>query len=326
MLSTDTFFVFYRLHSMQQPKRDFIGYGAQGFDPKWPSGKKLAVQFVINYEEGGENCILDGDKGSEWLLSDIVGASSYAGQRHMNMESLYEYGSRAGFWRLYRAFNDFHIPVTVYAVGLALEKNPQAGKAMVDAGWEVASHGYRWIDYQNVDEKTEKEHIRKTIEIHEKILGQRPVGIYQGKPNSNTRRLVIEEGGFLYDADAYNDDLPYWNLEYGRPHLVIPYTLCNNDMKFVSFQGFNSAEQFFTYLKDTFDVLLHEGRTGQAKMMSIGLHCRIVAHPGRMAGLLRFLKYIQQFQEEIWICKREEIARHWYQNHYPTGYPRPAKL
>jgi putative urate catabolism protein len=300
-----------------QPPRDLIGYGRHGFDPKWPGGKKLAVQFVINYEEGGENCVLDGDKGSEHLLSDIVGATSYVGQRHVNMESLYEYGSRAGFWRLHRIFTERKLPVTVYAVGLALEKNPDAGRAMVEAGWEVASHGYRWIDYQNVDEATEREHIRKTIAIHERVVGKRPVGIYQGKPNANTRRLVVEEGGFLYDADAYNDDLPYWNHDYGRPHLVVPYTLTNNDMKFVSFQGFNSGDQFFTYLKDAFDVLLDEGRAGHAKMMSIGLHCRVVGHPGRVAALVRFLDYIQKFQEEIWVCRREDIAHHWYKEHFP---------
>ncbi|GAB9463613.1 Urate catabolism protein [Globisporangium polare] len=302
-------------------ERDLIGYGRAGFDPKWPGGKKLALQFVINYEEGGENCILNGDEASENLLSDIVGASPYVGQRNVNMESLYEYGSRVGFWRLHRAFTQRKIPVTVYAVGLALEKNPDAGKAMVEAGWEVASHGYRWIDYQNVDEATEREHIRKTIEVHEKVIGKRPVGIYQGKPNVNTRKLVVEEGGFLYDSDAYNDDLPYWNYAFGRPHLVIPYTLNNNDMKFVSFQGFNSGDQFFTYLKDAFDVLLAEGRGGQPKMMSVGLHCRVVAHPGRIAALLRFLDYVQSFSD-VWICKREDIARHWYKTHYPPVGPK----
>ncbi|KAG3204377.1 hypothetical protein PC128_g1953 [Phytophthora cactorum] len=296
--------------------RDLVGYGARSFDPKWPGGKKLALQFVLNYEEGGENCLLNGDSASEHLLSDIVGAVPYVGQRHMNMESLYEYGSRAGFWRLHRAFTERQMPLTVYAVGLALEKNPEAAQAMKDAGWEVASHGYRWIDYQNVDEATEREHIRKTVTIHEKMLGIRPVGIYQGKPNVNTRRLVVEEGGFLYDADAYNDDLPYWNTQFGRPHLVIPYTLNNNDMKFVSAQGFNSGDQFFTYLKDAFDVLLAEGRAGQPKMMSVGLHCRVVGHPGRIAALLRFLDYVQSC-EDVWICTREDIARHWYKNHYP---------
>lgn len=213
----------------------------------------------------------------------------------------------------------------MYAVGLALEKNPEAGRAMVEAGWEVASHGYRWIDYQNVDEATEREHIRKTIEVHEKVIGKRPVGIYQGKPNATTRKLVVEEAGFLYDSDAYNDDLPYWNLDFGRPHLVIPYTLTNNDMKFVSFQGFNSGDQFFTYLKDAFDVLLAEGRAGRPKMMSVGLHCRVVGHPGRIAALLRFLDYVRSFSD-VWVCKREEIARHWYKTHYPATVVGGAKL
>ncbi|RMX66093.1 hypothetical protein DD238_001163 [Peronospora effusa] len=298
--------------------RDFVGYGRHGFDPKWPDDKKLALQFVLNYEEGGENCVLNGDAASEHLVSDIVGAVPYLNERHLNMESLYEYGSRAGFWRLYRVFTTRKLPLTVYAVGLALEKNPEAAKAMKDAGWEVASHGYRWIDYQNVNEVTERDHLWKTLAVHEKLLGARPVGIYQGKPNVKTRQLVVEEGGFLYDADAYNDDLPYWNTHFGRPHLVIPYTLNNNDMKFVAAQGFNCSDQFFTYLKDAFDILLEEGRAGQPKMMSVGLHCRIVGHPGRIAGLLRFLDYVQSFQD-IWICKREDIAHHWYRTHYPNN-------
>lgn len=211
----------------------------------------------------------------------------------------------------------------MYAVGMALEKNPEAAHAMKDAGWEVASHGYRWIDYQNVDEATEREHIRKTVAVHERLLGESPVGIYQGKPNVNTRRLVVENGGFLYDADAYNDDLPYWNTQFGRPHLVIPYTLNNNDMKFVSMQGFNCGDQFYTYLTDAVDVLLDEGRAGAPKMMSIGLHCRVVAHPGRFAALLRFLDYLESLQDEIWICTREQIARHWYAHHYPKNAPPP---
>ncbi|CEG46491.1 urate catabolism protein [Plasmopara halstedii] len=296
--------------------RDLVGYGANGLDPKWPNGKKLALQFVLNYEEGGENCILNGDVSSEHLLSDIVGALPYMGQRHMNMESLYEYGSRAGFWRLHHAFTVRRIPLTVYAVGRALEQNPEVAQAMKDAKWEVASHGYRWIDYQSVDEATEREHIRKTVAVHEKLLGKRPIGFYQGKPNVNTRRLVVEEGGFLYDSDAYNDDLPYWNTEFGRPHLVIPYTLTNNDMKFVSLHGFNSGDQFYTHLKDSFDVLLAEGIAGRPKMMSVGLHCRIVGHPGRFAALIRFLDAVQSVQD-VWICTREDIAHHWYNTHYP---------
>lgn len=298
--------------------RDFVGYGTHGLDHKWPGGKKLALQFVLNYEEGGENCLLNGDASSENLLSDLVGAVPYMGQRHMNMESLYEYGSRVGFWRLHRAFLARQMPLTVFAVGLALEKNPHVAQAMKHAKWEVASHGYRWIDFQNIDEATEREHMRKTVAVHEKLLGKRPVGFYQGKPNVNTRRLVVEEGGFLYDSDAYNDDLPYWNTQFGRPLLVIPYTLTNNDMKFVSFQGFNIGDHFFTYLKDAFDVLLAEGIAGQPKMMSVGLHCRVVGHPGRFTALVRFLDYVQSF-DNVWICKREDIARHWYKNHYPQN-------
>ncbi|CAI5737008.1 unnamed protein product [Hyaloperonospora brassicae] len=302
--------------------RDFVGYGARGADPKWPGGQKLALQFVLNYEEGGERCVLHGDEASEHLLSDIVGATPYVGQRHLNMESLYEYGSRAGFWRLHRAFTERRVPLTVFAVGRALEENPQAALAMKDAGWEVASHGYRWIDYQLVDEQTERDHIRQTVAIHEQLVGTRPVGIYQGKPNVNTRQLVVDEGGFLYDADAYNDDLPYWDTRCGRPHLVIPYALDTNDMKFVSAQGFNAGDQFFTYLKDAFDVLLQEGRAGQPKMMSVGLHCRVVGRPGRIAALLRFLDYVLSFPD-VWICTREDIARHWYATHYPHDAARP---
>ncbi|MEM9266276.1 MAG: polysaccharide deacetylase family protein, partial [Cyanobacteria bacterium P01_F01_bin.13] len=234
--------------------RDLIGYGQNPPHPQWPNNARLALQFVINYEEGGENCILHGDPASEAFLSETVGAVPLPGVRNINMESMYEYGSRAGFWRLHRLFTQRNLPVTVYAVAMALERNPAAGKAMVEAGWEVASHGYRWIDYQYVGEDTEREHIRKAIEIHTQVTGSRPLGFYQGRLSPNTRRLVVEEGGFLYDADSYADDLPYWNVEYGRPHLVIPYTLDNNDMRFATYQGFNSGDQFFTYLKDAFDV------------------------------------------------------------------------
>ncbi|OQR83829.1 chitin deacetylase [Achlya hypogyna] len=267
------------------PPRHLVGYGRAGVDPKWPGGAKLALQFVINYEEGGENCILEGDSGSEHLLSDIVGAASYPGARHMNMESLYEYGSRAGFWRLHRIFTARRLPVTVFAVGRALELHPEAAAAMVEANWEVCSHGYRWIDYQNVDEATERAHIAATVQAHMNVVGKRPVGIYQGKPNERTRRLVVEEGGFLYDADAYNDDLPYWTHYFGRPHLVVPYTLSNNDMKFVSPGGFANGDQFFAALKDAFDTLLAEGRGGAPKMMSVGLHCRIARASSRFARL-----------------------------------------
>lgn len=293
-------------------KRDVVGYADHPPHPKWPNNARVAVQFVINYEEGGENCILHGDKASEHLLSEIVGAQPYPGVRHMNMESLYDYGSRAGFWRLHRLFTERNIPATVYAVGMALERNPAAAKAMAKAGWEVASHGYRWIDYQYVDEATEREHIRKTVQVHERLLGERPLGIYQGKPNENTRRLVVEEGGFLYDSDSYADDLPFWNYEFGRPHLIVPYTLDINDMRFA--QGME-CEKFFCYLKDTFDQLYEEGAKSP-KMMSVGLHCRIVGRPGRALALARFLDYVKA-KQDTWICRRIDIARHWHKNFPP---------
>ncbi|MEM1242861.1 MAG: allantoinase PuuE [Cyanobacteria bacterium P01_H01_bin.26] len=295
--------------------RDLIGYGQYPPNPHWPNGARLALQFVINYEEGGENCILHGDPASEAFLSETVGAAPLPGVRNINMESMYEYGSRAGFWRLHRLFTQRNLPVTVYAVAMALERNPEAGKAMVEAGWEVASHGYRWIDYQYVGEDTEREHIRQAIAIHTQVVGSRPLGFYQGRLSPNTRRLVIEEGGFLYDADSYADDLPYWNLDSGRPHLVIPYTLDNNDMRFATYQGFNSGDQFFTYLKDAFDVLYAEGETNP-KMMSVGLHCRLSGKPGRAAALAHFLDYVME-HKDVWICRRVDIAHHWHEYHQP---------
>jgi len=293
--------------------RDLIGYGQTPPHPQWPNDARIALQFVINYEEGGENCILHGDAASEAFLSEIIGAQPLLGVRHINMESMYEYGSRAGFWRLHRLFTQRHLPVTVYAVAMALERNPDAGQAMVEAGWEVASHGYRWIDYQYVSEDTEREHIRKAIAIQTQVIGSRPLGFYQGRMSPNTRRLVMEEGGFLYDADSYADDLPYWVAGGDRPHLVIPYTLDNNDMRFATAQGFNSGDQFFTYLKDAFDLLYAEGETAP-KMMSVGLHCRLSGRPGRAAALARFLDYVQS-HEHVWICRRVDIARHWHEHH-----------
>jgi len=299
--------------------RDLIGYGQTPPHPHWPKDAKLAVQFVINYEEGGENCILHGDPASEAFLSEMIGAQPLAGVRNISMESLYEYGSRAGFWRLHRLFTQRNIPLTVYAVAMALERNPEAAKAMVEAGWEIASHGYRWIDYQYVGEDVERSHIQKAIDIQTRITGTRPLGFYQGRLSPNTRRLVVEEGGFLYDADSYADDLPYWDTTYtedsDKPHLVIPYTLDTNDMRFATYQGFNSGNQFFTYLKDAFDVLYAEGETAP-KMMSVGLHCRLSGRPGRTAALARFLDYIQQ-KSDIWICRRIDIAHHWHTHHSP---------
>ncbi|NET52682.1 MAG: allantoinase PuuE [Merismopedia sp. SIO2A8] len=293
--------------------RDLIGYGQTPPHPQWPNEARIALQFVINYEEGGENCILHGDVASESFLSETVGAVPLMGVRNINMESMYEYGSRAGFWRLHRLFTQRQLPVTVYAVAMALDRNREAAAAMVEAGWEIASHGYRWIDYQFVGEDTEWEHIRTAIELHTQATGSRPLGFYQGRLSPNTRRLVVEEGGFLYDADSYADDLPYWNTEYGRPHLVIPYTLDNNDMRFASYQGFNSGDQFFAYLRDAFDILYAEGEQSP-KMMSVGLHCRLAGRPGRTAALARFLDYVQG-HDKVWICRRVEIARHWHQHH-----------
>jgi putative urate catabolism protein len=297
--------------------RDFVGYGRQTPHPKWPNGAQIAVQFVINYEEGGENCILNGDAASEAFLSEIVGAEPRLGVRHMNMESIYEYGSRAGFWRLHRLFTNRQLPVTVYAVALALKYNPDAGKAMVEAGWEVASHGYRWIEYQYFGEAAERQHMEEAIAIHTEVTGSRPLGWYTGRTSPNSRRIVVEEGGFLYDSDSYADDLPYWDMNYGKPHLVIPYTLDTNDMRFATAQGFNSGDQFFTYLKDAFDVLYAEGEAAP-KMLNIGLHCRLSGRPARTAALARFLDYVQS-HDKVWVCRRIDIARHWHTHHYPDA-------
>jgi len=297
--------------------RDLHGYGRNPPDPKWPDDARVAVQFVINYEEGAENCILHGDPASESFLSEIVGARPLPGERNMNMESIYEYGSRAGFWRLHRIFTSRDVPVTVYGVAMALERNPEAVAAMNEARWEIASHGYRWIDYQAVDVDTEREHLRKAIEIQTRVAGERPLGWYTGRNSPNTRRLVVEEGGFLYDADSYADELPYWNTEYGRPHLIVPYTLDANDMRFATPQGFNSGDQFFAYLRDTFDVLYEEGAEAP-RMMSVGLHCRLVGRPGRAAPLARFLDHVCN-HDRVWACRRIDIARHWHEHHPWSG-------
>ena len=293
--------------------RDMIGYGATLPHAHWPDNAKLALQFVINYEEGAENSVLHGDAAAEAFLSEIIGAQPIAGARHMNMESLYEYGSRAGFWRLYRVFTSRGLPVTVYGVAMALERNPPAVAAMIAAGWEVASHGYRWIDYQHVPESVERQHLRKAIEIHSRVTGERPLGWYLGRCSPNTRRLVAEEGGFIYDADSYADDLPYWDAAHGKPQLIVPYTLDANDMRFATAQGFNSGEQFFAYLKDTFDVLYREGAS-LPRMMSVGLHCRLTGRPGRTAALERFLDYARE-HDRVWITRRIDIARHWIATH-----------
>ena len=297
--------------------RDMIGYGRTPPDPKWPGGARIAVQFVINYEEGGENCVLHGDQASEAFLSDIIGANVLDGVRHMSMESLYEYGSRAGFWRLHRLFTSRGLPVTIFGIAMAMERNPNAIAAMIESGWEIASHGWRWIDYQFVDEDTEREHLKKAIAIHQRLTGSRPEGWYTGRTSPNTRRLIVEEGGFLYDADSYADDLPYWDTASGAPHLVVPYTLDANDMRFATPQGFNSGDQFFSYLRDAFDALYEEGAHAP-KMMSIGLHCRLAGRPGRIRALQHFLDHVES-HDKIWVCRRADIARHWHTQHKPES-------
>ncbi len=289
-----------------------IGYGSRPPDAEWPNNARLALQFVINYEEGAENSVLHGDQASETFLSEIIGAAPFQA-RHMSMESLYEYGSRAGFWRLHRLFQRFEMPVTVYGVAMAMERNPDAVKAMLDADWEIASHGYRWINYQFVEESVERDHMAQAIEIHERMTGAKPLGWYTGRDSPNTRRLLLEWDHFLYDSDSYADDLPYWHKEGGRNHLIIPYTLDANDMRFAAPQGFNSGDQFYTYLTDTFDTLYEEG----GKLMSVGLHCRIAGRPGRAAALSRFLDYVSR-QSDVWVCRRVDIARHWHQHHGPV--------
>ena len=294
--------------------RDLRGYGANPPAASWPDGAKIAVQFVVNYEEGAENCVLHGDAASEAFLSEIVGAVPFAGERHMNMESLYEYGARAGFWRLHRLFTGSDVPVTVFGVAMALERNPDTVAAMQAANWEIASHGYRWIDYQNIDEATEREHLRQALEIHERVTGSRPAGWYLGRCGPNSHRIAAEDGGFTYNSDTYADDLPYWDYSHPTPQLMLPYTLDANDMRFATPQGFNSGQQFFDYLKDTFDVLYEEG----SRMMSIGLHCRLAGRPGRLAALRRLVDYVQS-QDNVWFARRIDIAEHWRNIHPATA-------
>ena len=292
--------------------RNFIGYGKKDFKVAWPNNAKLALQFVLNYEEGGENCVLNGDKHSETFLSEIIGAQPVEG-RHMNMESIYEYGSRRGFWRIYNNFIERKLPLTIFGVGLALQQNNEICAAIKESNFEVVSHGYRWIDYQFVDERIEKDHIIKSYNIINEIFGTYPKGWYTGRTSPNTRRLIIENTDVIYDSDSYSDDLPNWEKIGNKKHLIIPYTLDNNDMRFATSQGFNSGEQFFQYLKDSFDCLYKEGEHNP-KMMSVGLHCRLIGRPGRMQSLIRFLDYVQNF-DDVWICRRDEIADYWYKNY-----------
>lgn len=304
---------------MQSPSypRDLIGYGRNPPHPHWPGDARIAVQFVLNYEEGGENCVLHGDAASEAFLSEIVGAQPWPGQRHMNMESIYEYGSRAGFWRLWRLFTGRKVPVTVYGVATALLRNPEAVAAMKEADWEIASHGYKWIDYKDYSEEDERAHMVEAIRIHTEVTGERPLGWYTGRASIHSTKLAAEEGGFLYSSDTYADDLPYWIDSSKGPHLIVPYTLDANDMRFATAQGFNTGDHFFHYLRDSFDALYAEGETAP-KFMNIGLHCRLVGRPGRIMGLARFLDYVQG-HDKVWITRRIDIARHWHAHHAPKA-------
>jgi allantoinase len=303
--------------------RDLRGYGPKPPHPRWPHGARIAVQFVLNHEEGAENCVLDGDPGSETFLSEIIGAPAFP-MRHMSMESLFEYGSRAGLWRVLRAFERRRLPLTVFGVARALERHPEAVAAYRQLGHEIAAHGLRWISYQTVDEAVEREHLAEAVAILKALTGTAPLGWYTGRDSPHTRRLVIEHGGFLYDSDSYSDDLPYWIRPAGAsapPHLVIPYALDSNDMRFATAQGFNSGTQFFDYLKDSFDTLYREGDPSgldAPKMLSVGLHARLSGRPGRIAALERFLDYVGG-HERVWICRRIDIARHWI-----AAHPAPA--
>ena len=297
---------------IKKSSRDLIGYGKKGKKISWPNNSKLALQFVLNYEEGGENCVLNGDKYSENFLSEIIGAKAIKG-RHISMESIYEYGSRSGFWRLDKLFKEKKIPVTIFGVGLALKQNPDVCDAIKNGDYEIAAHGYKWIDYQDIKKSVEKKHMHQAIKTIKDIFGSRPLGWYTGRCSPNTRDLVFDDGGFLYDSDSYSDDLPYWENRGKKKQLIIPYTLDNNDMRFATNQGFNTGDHFYNYLKDSFDALYEEGKTNP-KMMSVGLHCRIIGRPGRIQSLRRFLDYVLKF-DDIWICKRIDIAKHWIKNY-----------
>jgi putative urate catabolism protein len=305
--------------------RDLKGYGRKPPHPRWPGGARIAVQFVLNHEEGAENCVLDGDPASETFLSEIIGAAPFP-MRHMSMESLFEYGSRAGLWRVLRAFERRRLPLTVFAVARALQRHPEAVAAYRELGHEIAAHGLRWISYQQMAESEERKHLEEAVAILAELTGSAPLGWYTGRDSPNTRRLVVDHGGFVYDSDSYADDLPYWTLVEGArartPHLVVPYTLDSNDMRFAAMQGFNSGTQFFDYLKDSFDTLYREGDPSgldSPKMLSVGLHARLCGRPGRIAALERFLDYVGN-HDRVWICRRIDIARHWLSTH-PAATP-----
>ncbi|MGE4326988.1 MAG: allantoinase PuuE [Pseudodonghicola sp.] len=310
---------------MTRYPRDMRGYGAKAPDAKWPGGAKVAVQFVLNYEEGGENCILHGDAASEAFLSDIAGAAQWPGQRHWNMESIYEYGARAGFWRLHRLFTGAGIPVTIYGVATALARSPEQVEAMKEAGWEIASHGLKWVEHKDMPEAEERAAIAEAIRLHTEVVGEPPRGWYTGRCSANTVRLTAETGQFDYISDTYDDDLPYWLELEDRDQLVIPYTLEANDMRFATAPGYITGEQFFTYLRDAFDILYAEGRAGAPKMMNIGLHCRLIGRPGKLAGLKRFIDYISEF-EDVWTPRRIDIARHWATHHPHKRWQRPSQM
>lgn len=309
---------------MTRYPRNLLGYGATPPDAQWPGGAKIAISLVLNYEEGGENSILHGDAASEAFLSDIAGAAPWPGQRHWNMESLYDYGARAGFWRLHRLFTGRGLPVTIYGVATALARNPEQVAAMQSAGWEIASHGLKWVDHRDMPEDQERAAIAGAIRLHTEVTGSRPTGWYTGRCSVNTLRLTAEQG-FDWISDTYDDDLPWW-LEMGaRDQLVIPYTLEANDMRFATAPGYIEGEQFFQYLKDSFDVLYAEGEAGAAKMFSIGLHCRLIGRPGKIAGLQRFLDYAQG-HDGVWFARRLDIARHWAATHPPQRRERPSAM
>jgi len=309
---------------MTRYPRDFAGYGQTPPDARWPGGARIAVSMVLNYEEGGENNILHGDAASEAFLSEIVGAAQWPGQRHWNMESIYDYGARAGFWRLHRLFTGMNIPVTIYGVATAMARNPDQVRAMQDAGWEVASHGLKWVEHKDMPEEEERRQIAEAIRLHTEITGERPTGWYTGRCSMNTVRLTAE-AGFDWISDTYDDDLPYWIEAGDRDQLVIPYTLDANDMRFATPQGFNTGEHFFQYLKDAFDCLYAEGQEGAAKMMSVGLHCRLIGRPGRVMGLKKFLEYAAG-HEGVWFPRRIDIAQHWAAAHPPRRRERPSRM